>query len=94
MNFHRMSCVAVLAIAASVLTSCADISHTVVDSIPSWAGGLPKNVPPRPNTAEYDAWMQQREAEAARDKSKDPPKPKTDAEEKIPMGGSSDPVNP
>jgi hypothetical protein len=50
---------------------------------------MPKNVPPRPGTPEYDEWMEQQQAEAARDKSKDPPKPKTEAEPKIaPIGGS------
>jgi hypothetical protein len=94
MKGRRMTRVAVLAIAACVLTSCADVSHTVVDSIPHWAGGLPKNVPPRPDTPEYDAWLQQREVEAARDKSKDPPMPKSEVAEKIPpMDDPSDPAN-
>jgi hypothetical protein len=75
--------VAILAIAATGLAACADLSHTVVDSIPHWAGGLPSNAPPRPGTPEYEAFMQQRQAEAARDKSKDPPKPKTDAEDRV-----------
>jgi hypothetical protein len=79
-----MARVAVLAIAATVLASCAEVSHTVVDLIPHWAGGLPNNVPPRPGTPEYEAWQQQRQAEAARDKSKDPPKPKTEDENKAP----------
>ena len=74
---------AILAIAATALAGCADFSHAVVDSIPHWAGGLPSNAPPRPGTPEYDAFMQQREAENARDKSKDPPKPKTEAEDRL-----------
>ena len=95
MKSRQVTNVAVLSIALCVLASCAGISHTVVDSIPAWAGGLLKNVPPRPGTPEYDAWMQQREAEAGRDKSKDPPKPKTDVAEKTPMmGGSPGPGNP
>lgn len=88
MAFPSMTGLAVLlAIAGTVLASCADISHKIVDTIPEWAGGMPKNVPPRPGTPEYDAWMEQQQAEAARDKSKDPPKPKTEAEPKI--GGDS-----
>jgi hypothetical protein len=82
-----MARVAVLAIAATVLASCAEVSHTVVDLIPHWAGGLPNNVPPRPGTPEYEAWQQQRQVEAARDKSKDPPKPKTEDENKAPPDG-------
>jgi hypothetical protein len=34
--------------------------------------------PPRPGTPEYDAYRQKMDAEVIRDKSKDPPKPKTD----------------
>ena len=49
-----------------------------VDYIPTWAGGLPKDVPPRPGTPEYDAFRQKMDAEVTRDKSKDPPRPKTD----------------
>jgi hypothetical protein len=87
--------VVVLALAGTILASCADMSHIAVDAIPHWAGGLPKNAPPRPGTPEYDAWMQQREAEAARDKSKDPPKSKTEAEQQVtPISGSSDPMRP
>jgi hypothetical protein len=88
-----MARVVVLIVAATVLAACAGTNHNVVDLIPHWAGGLPDNVPPRPGTPEYDAWIQQQQAEAARDKSKDPPKPRS--EEKIPLvGGSSDPANP
>jgi len=28
----------------------------VIDMIPEWAGGLPKGVPPRPGTPEYEAY--------------------------------------
>jgi hypothetical protein len=49
------------------------------DYIPHWAGGLPKDAPPRPGTPEYEAFRQKQDAEAARDKSNDAPKPKPDA---------------
>ena len=41
-------------------------------------GGAPKGVPPRPGTPEYDAFTKKQEAEANRDKTKDPPKPKAE----------------
>jgi hypothetical protein len=42
-------------------------------------GGAPKDLLPRPGTpAYYDAFMKKQEAEANRDKSKDPPKPKAE----------------
>ncbi len=31
------------------------------DAIPRWAGGLPADAPPRPGTAKYDEFMQERE---------------------------------
>ncbi len=57
-----------------LLGSCSSVGEYV----PHWAGGLPKDAPPRPGTPEYDAFRQKQDAEAARDKSNDPPKPKPD----------------
>ena len=31
------------------------------DVIPQWAGGMPADAPPRPGTAKYDEFMQERE---------------------------------
>jgi hypothetical protein len=67
-----------------VLGSCAG-GGAVGDLLPQWAGGLPKNAPPRPGTPEYDAYRQGLEAEAARDKSKDPPKEKTEGDTPNPL---------
>jgi len=36
--------------------SCASGTHKIVDMIPEWAGGLPKGVPPRPGTPEYEVY--------------------------------------
>ena len=70
----------VLLIAAGpVLGSCTS-GGVIGDVMPHWAGGLPKNAPPRPGTPEYDAYRQKLEAEAGRDKSKDPPKAKSEGE--------------
>jgi len=79
---------ALVIFAGSVLASCA--SGNLGEYVPAWAGGLPKNIPPRPGTPEYDAWRQNMEAERARDKSKDPPKAKTDAD----VAPSPIPVSP
>jgi hypothetical protein len=49
-----------LLLLALSLASCADA--------PPWLGGLPKDAPPRRGTPEYEAWMAQRAAEAARPK--------------------------
>ena len=69
-----------LIIAGTMLASCAGSGRNLGDYVPAWAGGLPKNAPPRPGTPEYDAWRANWDADAVRDKSKDPPKDKTDAE--------------
>jgi hypothetical protein len=66
-----------LLIASTFLGSCSNVSGGKVgDYAPEWLGGMPKGVPPRPGTPEYDAFMKAQQAEANRDKSKDPSKPK------------------
>ena len=37
-----------------ILASCAS-GGVVGEVLPTWAGGMPKNVPPRPGTPEYEA---------------------------------------
>jgi hypothetical protein len=44
------------------------------DYVPQWLGGLPADAPPRPGTAQYDAYMQERER-----KRLEPAPPKGDA---------------
>ena len=51
--------------AVSMLTSCAPVSAVVADNVPTFMGGLPKDVPPRRGTPEYDAWMKKRAEDAA-----------------------------
>ena len=64
---------ALAAMACILLAACAtdpkpSVSRAVVDNIPMWLGGMPKDVPPRRGTPEYEAWMTQRAEEAARPK--------------------------
>ena len=67
-------------VASTFLVSCSRVSGGIVgDYAPEWLGGMPKGVPPRPGTPEYDAFMKARQAEADRDKSKDPARPKSEA---------------
>jgi hypothetical protein len=72
--FSPMARLLALLIASAALASCS--GGTIGDYAPHWAGGFPKDLPPRPGTAEYDAFKKKQEAEADRDKSKDPPAPK------------------
>jgi len=53
--------VAALMMLGTALVSCASGSYEAnvgkaIDMIPEWAGGLPKGVPPRPGTPEYEAY--------------------------------------
>ena len=49
----------------SMLTSCAPVSAVVADNVPMFLGGMPKDVPPRRGTPEYDQWMKKRAEDAA-----------------------------
>ena len=69
-----------LLLTSTFLGSCTNVSGGMVgDYAPTWLGGAPKDMPPRPGTPEYDAFTKKQEAEANRDKSKDPAKPKAGA---------------
>ena len=50
---------------ACSLGGCASINEraaaAVSDYVPQWAGGLPRDAPPRRGTAEYDEWIKERE---------------------------------
>jgi hypothetical protein len=57
--------IVVLALAGAALCGCSSISEragpSVGEILPTWAGGMPKDVPPRKGTPEYDAYMSERE---------------------------------
>lgn len=40
-----------------LLASCAGTGAYIGDTMPEWAGGLPKRTPPRPGTPGYDAYL-------------------------------------
>jgi hypothetical protein len=65
MRFRSLSIAAAVALLALGLASCGTVNEKLSagmgDSIPHWAGGLPADAPPRPGTAQYDAWMKERE---------------------------------
>ena len=47
------------------LGGCGSINERLAagmsDAIPQWAGGMPADAPPRPGSAKYDEFMQERE---------------------------------
>jgi hypothetical protein len=48
----------VLLVACSLLLgSCSSVSSYVSDSWPTWAGGMPKDVPPRPGAPGYEEFL-------------------------------------
>ncbi|MDP1532576.1 MAG: hypothetical protein Q8L92_03230 [Rubrivivax sp.] len=54
-----------IALASCGLGGCGSINEKLAagmsDAIPQWAGGMPADAPPRPGTAKYDEFMQERE---------------------------------
>jgi hypothetical protein len=64
-NTRHIMTITALALAAAMLDGCSSINEKmgpmVADTLPAWAGGMPKDVPPRKGTPEYDAYMQERE---------------------------------
>ena len=64
-SFRQLRLFLVLMLLADSVGGCSSINEklgpAVGEAIPQWAGGLPKDVPPRRGTPEYDAYMQERE---------------------------------
>jgi hypothetical protein len=62
-----------LVLSSLCLGSCASISATVSDHWPTWAGGMPNDVPPRPGAPGYEEFLahQQRQDAAAASSSAD-----------------------
>ena len=56
-----------LVLSSLCLGSCASISATMSDHWPTWAGGMPNDVPPRPGAPGYEEFLahQQRQDAAA-----------------------------
>src|SRR5258708_10308357 len=72
-----------VALAACGVSACGTINEKlaagVSDAIPAWAGGIPADAPPRPGTAKYDEFMQERERKRLMPAAErgDQPKPDT-----------------
>src|SRR5438445_13856319 len=79
---HIVTILAV-ALAGCALSGCGTINEKlaagVSDAIPAWAGGIPADAPPRPGTAKYDEFMQERERKRLMPAAErgDQPKPDT-----------------
>jgi len=67
----KLTKLALAALASMMVSACAsDPSGAVADLVPMWLGGMPKDVPPRRGTPEYEAWQKKRAEDAAAIKSK------------------------
>jgi hypothetical protein len=64
---RHLAIVLALALLACGLGGCGTINGYLAagasDMIPQWLGGMPADAPPRPGTAKYDEYMQERERE-------------------------------
>jgi hypothetical protein len=62
---RHLAVVLAVALLACGLTGCGTINEKLAagasDYIPHWLGGMPADAPPRPGTAKYDEYMQERE---------------------------------
>ncbi|MGX1324270.1 putative small secreted protein [Bradyrhizobium sp. USDA 377] len=65
MRSRSLSIAAAVVLLASNLAGCGTVNEKLSagmgDYVPQWAGGLPADAPPRPGTAQYDAYMKERE---------------------------------
>jgi hypothetical protein len=64
-RLFRVLIAAAAAAALCGMAACGTIneklSEGVGDYVPTWAGGLPADAPPRPGTARYDAYFKEQE---------------------------------
>jgi hypothetical protein len=62
---RHLAILLVVALLAFGLSACGTINEKlaagVSDTLPTWAGGLPADAPPRPGTAKYEEFMRERE---------------------------------
>ena len=89
----HIATIAALAIAGAPLGGCSSINEriapTIGDTLPQWAGGLPKDAPPRRGTPEYDAYMKEREQ-----KRLEPAPPPANANASAPANSSGTSLDP
>jgi hypothetical protein len=62
---RHLAALLAIALLACGLSGCGTINERLADGmgdyVPQWLGGLPADAPPRPGTARYEEFMQERE---------------------------------
>ncbi len=53
----RLFAPTILLVVCLALGSCSSVSGAVSDNWPTWLGGMPKDVPPRPGAPGYDEFL-------------------------------------
>jgi hypothetical protein len=97
-RYRHLAIVVAVALPACGLGGCGTINGYLVsttgDYLPTWLGGMPADVPPRPGTAKYDEFMKEREQKRLEPA---PPKPEAGTSGAAPQAGTSgaalDPVH-
>jgi len=60
-----VSAVVLLGLSGVLLGSCSSFSGYVSDHWPTWAGGMPKDIPPRPGAPGYDEFLARQKGQNA-----------------------------
>lgn len=91
-RIRHIATIAAFAIAGAIVSGCSSINErmgpTIADTLPAWAGGLPKDAPPRKGTPEYDAYMREQERKRLE------PAPPANANAAAPATSSGSALNP
>jgi len=65
LSHRHIGTILAVSLAGCTLCGCGTINEKVsagvADGLPTWAGGLPADAPPRPGSAKYDEYMKERE---------------------------------
>jgi hypothetical protein len=63
-NARQLAILLAVALSACVLSSCSTVNTSLAgagEALPTWLGGMPADVPPRPGTPKYDEFMKEQE---------------------------------
>ncbi|HTZ37700.1 MAG TPA: hypothetical protein VMB84_16840 [Stellaceae bacterium] len=60
----RFSALTAALLLSLALAACTGFANTVSDNWPTWAGGMPKDVPPRPGTPGYEEFIAHQQSRA------------------------------